>query len=249
MENKHILTPYFLDQRSPGLDSMAEPGWKINKVILPNVSVQQRMITIYRQLKEALATSIRPGQRPVCLAGDCCTSIGFLAGLQRVGLDPTKLWFDAHGDFNDWKTSPSGFLGGMPLAMLVGRGEQTMPQCVELQRFDENKVILSDARDLDPGERDALNVSELILLREPGAFLEDALPIGSLYVHFDVDIIDPQHVPAVSYPAPGGPSPEILREIFRRLARTNRVIGVSFAAWNPELPGAGRSRAIVMELL
>ncbi|MGR8953068.1 MAG: ZIP family metal transporter, partial [Gammaproteobacteria bacterium] len=35
------------------------------------------------------AGAIGQGQRPVSVAGDCCTTIGFLAGLQQAGLEPT----------------------------------------------------------------------------------------------------------------------------------------------------------------
>jgi arginase len=63
----------------------------------------------------------------VSIAGDCVATMGVLAGLHDAGITPTLIWFDAHGDFNTWETTPSGFLGGMPLAMIVGRGEQTMP--------------------------------------------------------------------------------------------------------------------------
>src|SRR5919108_1785832 len=58
---------------------------------------------------------------PLILGGDCTVALGALAGL----LDPAAsgvAWFDAHGDFNTPDTTPSGNLGGMPLACAVGRG-------------------------------------------------------------------------------------------------------------------------------
>ena len=50
------------------------------------------------------------------------------------------------------ETTPSGFLGGMPLAMIDGKREQTMPENVGLRNLPECQAILTDARDLDPGE-------------------------------------------------------------------------------------------------
>ena len=86
------------------------------------------MSQLHRPLADFIHKTIRQGDRPVSFAGDCCTTLGVVAGLQRADLNPTLIWLDAHGDFNTWETSPSGFLGGMPLAMMVGRGEQTMAE-------------------------------------------------------------------------------------------------------------------------
>jgi len=148
----YILTPYFLDEVKEELLELARNSWKIVKIDLGPGKKQERMVQIYSALRDSVAQEVRAGTVPVGVAGDCCSTIGFLAGLQAAGLDPTLIWFDAHGDFNTWETTPSGFLGGMPLAMLVGRGEQLMPQGVGLKILPEDKVVLTDARDLDPGE-------------------------------------------------------------------------------------------------
>src|SRR5512136_997268 len=98
------------------------------------------MSVLHQPLAEFTAQTVLHGDRPVSLAGDCCTPLGVLAGLQQAGLVPVLLWLDAHGDFNTWETTPSGFLGGMPLAMLVGRGDQTMAQAVGLRPLPESRV-------------------------------------------------------------------------------------------------------------
>jgi arginase len=183
------------------------------------------------------------------VAGDCCTSLGVLAGLQRAGISPTLIWFDAHGDFNTWETTPSGFLGGMPLAMLVGRGEQTIVEGVGLKPLPEVQVILTDGRDLDPGERLALQSSEVTHLPGVEDLLDFPLPEGPLYVHFDTDIVDPSEAPAMNYPVAGGPSAETLRRVFRRLAESRQLAAVSLSAWNPALDGNGQSQSACMSLL
>ena len=249
MENHYLLTPYFLDESLPGLEGLAAPGWQMNRPQLSGSDKQTRMISLYRPLAALLANTLRQGQRPVSVAGDCCTTIGVLAGLQQAGVTPTLIWFDAHGDFNTWETTPSGFLGGMPLAMAVGLGEQTLPQGVGLRPLLPANVILTDGRDLDPGERTLVEQSGITHLPDVTALLDYPLPDGPLYVHFDTDIVDPAEVPAMNYPAPGGPSADTLRRVFRHLAATGRVTAVSLSAWNPDMDGDGRSRAISMSLL
>ena len=54
------------------------------------------------------------------ISGDCTVSLGMVAGLQRKGVDPAIVWFDAHGDVQTLETTTSGYIGGMPLRLLVG---------------------------------------------------------------------------------------------------------------------------------
>jgi arginase len=128
MKNSFILSPFFLDEALPELESLTTPDWLINKPLLPGGDKQIRMSVIHRSLADFTAETITIGERPVSIAGDCCTAIGVFAGLQRAGINPTLIWFDAHGDFNTWQTSSSGFLGGMPLAMLVGLDSNPFPK-------------------------------------------------------------------------------------------------------------------------
>lgn len=249
MNNRFILTPFFLDRPRPELMEVAKADTRVNEPDLPEGDTQERMIAIQRPLAELVKTAVHSGERPVSIAGDCCTTIGVLAGLQKAGLDPTLIWFDAHGDFNTWETTPSGFLGGMPLAMLVGRGEMRMGEGVGLTPLAESKVIMTDARDLDPGEATAVQGSAVIHLRQVTDLLERPLPEGPLYIHFDVDVLDTADLPAVSYPAPGGPALADLERVFDRLAQSGQVTAVSVSSWTPELDQDGRSRDLAMSLL
>ncbi len=250
--DRYLLTPYFLDRHRPGLRDLAHPHWTVLEPALPDPgTVLERMAVLHRAIADQIARALQAGQWPFHVAGDCCTTIGVMAGLRRAGLDPLLVWFDAHGDFNTWATTPSGFLGGMPLAMLVGRGEQTLLQAVDLSPLPEDQVVLSDARDLDPGEREAVAGSQVHHVPQVADLPQVVQERGKgrpLYVHFDVDLLDPTQVPAVNYPAPGGPSRETLAQVFRELAGTHRIVAVSLSTWDPDLPGAQASQALCMEL-
>ena len=50
------------------------------------------------------------------VSGDCTTSLGPVAGLQRAGLDVGIVWLDAHSDVQTLETS--GYLGGLPRRLL-----------------------------------------------------------------------------------------------------------------------------------
>jgi len=243
------LTPFFLDKPMLGLETLLDEDWVINKPHLPAGNPQTRMGALYEPLSEFVSKTAAGGHLPVSVAGDCCSSMGILAGLQRAGIHPALIWFDAHGDFNTWETTPSGFLGGMPLAMLVGRGEQTIMEAVGAEPIPEEKVILADARDLDPGEREAVASSQIHHLKSTADLLAFELPSDPLWIHFDTDVVDSRESPAMNYPVGGGPGVGDLRRVFSALAESGRIAAVSMSTWNPELDQDGRSRAVSMGLL
>jgi arginase len=250
MEHKTILTPFFLDERLDGLLDLMGADWALNQPDeLPGEKPQQRMARLYERLAEQVAGTLAAGRQPVSIAGDCCTTLGVLAGLQRAEMQPSLIWFDAHGDFNTWMTSPSGFLGGMPLAMLVGRGEQTIVKALGLRPLPEERVTLTDGRDLDPQEALALEGSQVHHLRKVEALLDERLPDGDLYVHFDTDVLDPSAAGAMNYLSPGGASAAQLGAVFEKLADSGRVAAVSMSSWNPVLDTDGSSRKVCMDLL
>lgn len=248
MPDRFILTPYFLDEPEPPLDTLAADDWRVVRAALPDGQPTARMGMLYDALAAEVAAALAAGERPVSLAGDCCATIGVMAGLQRAGLSPTLLWFDAHGDFNTWESTPSGFLGGMPLAMAVGLGEQTLLAATSLQPWPAARVVLAGARDLDPGERDNIVAAGIGVMPDVER-LPGAIPDGPLYVHFDGDVINPNDAPAQNYPAPGGPPADTLTAVFRALAATGRVIAVSVSLWEPSLDPEGRTRAVMQGAL
>ncbi|MEM7350396.1 MAG: arginase family protein [Acidobacteriota bacterium] len=249
MTDRYLLSPFFLDEPVPELESLAEPGWSVIRPPLPETTTQGRMSAIHRPLADRVTEILEGGERPIAVVGDCCASIPVAAGLERAGVEPVLVWLDAHGDFNTWETTPSGFLGGMPLAMLVGRGDGTLMDQVMRGIIPEDRVVLTDARDLDPAERTLLEDTKVNHLPDARSLLSHSLPEGPLWVHYDIDIIDPTDAPAVLYPAPGGRRAEDLELIFRELARLRQIVAISFSTWNPKLDSDGTTREVGFRLL
>lgn len=230
-----LSVPYYMGERLVGLE-VPEPHVVIDPE-LPDGTQQERMGVLNRAVADAVSSG---HTLPVVYAGDCVVILGVTAGLQRQGVDPVVVFYDAHGDFNTWDTSPSGFIGGMPLAMLTGRGELSIAEVAGLRVLDDTDAVLVGARDLDPLEEGLLGSSAVQMVDVE--HVASAIPHDrDLYVHIDVDVVDPVDVPAVNYPAPGGPSAEIVAESVARLAATGRVVAFSVSTWNPALPGAARA--------
>jgi arginase len=210
----------------------------------PGGPAQRRMAVLYEELADRVARS----EPSLVYAGDCLSVIGVLAGLQRKDIDPTLYWFDAHGDFHTWETSRSSFLGGMPLAMLTGRGEQTIVDAIRLRPLDDDRVVLVDARDLDPGEDTAVTDSDVTVMTVADVANSSPRP-GPIYVHVDVDVVDPSELPAVNYPSPGGPPADVVRSAVANLAASERVVAASISSWNPALPEADRAAAVTRSII
>jgi arginase len=247
--NRFLLTAFVLDQPDPALSRLGGPGWDINAPTIPGASQMARLAVLHRHLSGLVAASVGRGARPVSIAGDCCATIGVLAGLQRAGLDPVVVWLDAHGDFNTHETTISGFLGGMPLAMITGRGDTAIAESAGLRFVADASVFLCDARDLDPRERELLASSGVHHLRDP-ADVPSALPEDRpIYVHLDVDILDPSDAPAMKYPAPGGPSLESLVSLGEALRASGRLAGVSVTTWDLATDRDGRTERSCLAVL
>ena len=249
MKSKIILTPYFLDQFLPGLEELAQPEWIINRQPLPEGDQQTRISILHSALAGKVEEAVREEHLPVSLAGDCCTAVGVLAGLRWAGIEPLLIWFDAHGDFNTWETTPSGFLGGMPLAMLAGLGDQTLLESIDIKPLPQERIILTDGRDLDPGEEQLVAASSIRHISDPQELLHFPLGDQAIWVHFDTDIVNPEESPAQNYPAAGGPGVEEMEQIFRRLTGTGLIKAISLSSWAPGLPGAEKSQRVSLRLL
>lgn len=233
MKDVRIASPMFLDRRSDAVALVSRAGDIVIAAGPGSGDQTESLAPIHQELAEIVSGVVTDGNRPFAILGDCCQTIPVMAGLERSGIKPALIWLDSHGDFNTWETSPSGFLGGMPLAMLTGRGDQRMMQAVCLSPIEDGRVVLCDGRDLDPGERILVEASGINFVENLADLDPEALPPGPLYVHFDSDILDATDAPAFLYPVSGGPSADEMRQALEKLMATGRVVAISTTtAWD-----------------
>lgn len=178
---------------------------------------------------------------PLALLGECTLVPGFVAGALRRRPDACLVWVDAHGDLNTPGTSPSGFLGGMPFAVIVGWWGAEQRAACALKPMDEGRCALVGARDLDPGEASMLAGSRIVATDGVAAAIA-RLPAGApLLLHLDGDVLDPEVAPGVDVPAVGGWDVARLRDEMDALATTGRVTAVSLCCGNPRTDVESRS--------
>jgi arginase len=219
-----ILVPFHLDEHLPSLDVPYEPDRTIT-AHLPDGSPWQRMAALYGNVADVVAEDVWGGDRPIVMSGDCTTSLATVAGLQRAGVDPAIVWFDGHGDVQTLETTASGYLGGMPLRILTGYRPELISDDLGLRPVPDDRVVLVDARDLDPPEAAFLTTSGIRRL-EVDDLVADVLPDGPLYLHLDFDVVTPDESPGLLFPAAGGPGIGAVGAAIGRVMATGAVAAV-----------------------
>ena len=212
----------------------------------------------------------REGWFTVGLLATCPSMPGLVAGLQRSGpsgqpLRIGMLWLDAHPDFNTPETTRSGSLGGMPVAVATGRALKGMRLDAKLDPpMPDEHIVMGGVRLTDPLEQELLDGSRIqqvsvddLRRRSPTVFAQvDRLArlTDKLYIHIDLDVLDPREVMAHGNKVPGGPSSEelaaLFEEIFKRYPTASAIGfatipstdegGLGIAAVNRMIAGAVR---------
>lgn len=227
--------PYHLDERLPDRDIPLPPGRDVTVVTedLAGDDTWARLGRLYPSVAREVARTARTGSVPTVVSGDCTVSLGTVAGLQQAGIDPAVVWFDAHGDVQTLETTASGYIGGMPVRVLVGYRPELISDRIGLRPLAEDRVLLVDARDLDPPEAEYLATSGV---RRCGVdeLTEALLPPGPLVLHLDLDVIDAVELPGLRFPVPAGPSTDRVLAAARRVLDTGRVVAIDLACtWHP----------------
>jgi arginase len=217
---------------------------------------------------DSVTQNERNGWFTVGLLATCPSMPGLVAGLQRSGAPGKRLrigmlWLDAHPDFNTPETTRSGSLGGMPVAVATGRALKLMRLDAKLDPpLADRNVVMGGVRLTDPLEQELLDKSRIAQLSvedlrhaTPAVFAElDRLSRISdkIYVHIDMDVLDPREVEGHVNKVPGGPSSEqlaaLFEQIFRRYPKASAIGfatipstdegGLSLAAVNRMIAGA-----------
>ena len=177
-------------------------------------------------LEAAAAAMAEPA--PVLIAAQCTIALATLPVLAAREPGTVVVWLDAHGDFNTPATSGSGYLGGMPLAAACGLWDGGYGA-----GLDPARVVLADARDLDPAEREALDRAGVRRLRPRE--VAGAVRGERVFLHLDLDILDPT-VMAAAVPAPGGLSLDELAAVLRDLGAAATIVGLEVTAFDDPEP-------------
>lgn len=210
-------------------------------------------------VREMAASELQLLEAPVVtIGGDCGAA---LASVQHaVSARPAGavalVWFDAHADINSVSSSPSGAFSGMVVRALLGDGPDGLASTGRAA-LTPSHVVLAGTRALDEAE---ISFIEHTGIRRIGsdsfedpatlATAVEASGASAVYLHVDLDVLDPAVIDGVGFPEPFGVSAEQLCEAIRALRGRFELVGASIAGFAPESPeAAGRDLPVILRVL
>ncbi len=160
---------------------------------------------------------------------NCESLMGMLGGLRHSVSPPARVglvWIDAHGDYNTPETTLSGMLGGMPVAIAAGDGLERMRRQARLDEpLPKENIVMVAVRDTDPLEQARIEQDRIPQIstadvRSLSANLHAQMQRLSeisdiIYVHVDLDVLDPAEVSGHPLTVPDGPTGAELAEAIR----------------------------------
>ena len=192
-----------------------------------------------QRVRELIAGALDSSAEPVLtVGGDCGVAIEPIAHAARRAPRLAVVWMDAHPDLNSPETSPSGAFAGMVLRAVLGEGapQLTLPEGA----VAPERTFLVGARSYDEAEMDAvtaLGVTALDVgaLRDPAALAAAVRGSGAeaVYIHVDVDVLDPAEIAGNAHPEPFGLAVAELTAAIAAVRAELPLAGASLAGYSP----------------
>ncbi|MFB7250315.1 arginase family protein [Microbacterium sp. NPDC056234] len=193
-------------------------------------------LSALQRVRELVRDNLEPGA--VLIGGDCSITVAALDALDGGTEDLAVVWCDAHPDLHTPETSPSGAFSGMALRAVLGEGE---PQLVLSPGIPPERIVVVGARAVDAAEEPPLGRLTQISsssLSDPESLAAAIAKTGAtrVWVHIDVDVLDPSEIVGVSSPAPFGVSAAELSTALRRLRERVPLAGATISGFAPRSP-------------
>jgi arginase len=240
----------------------------------PFVDELDAVLDVDRVVAAVVTEALRADSFPLVVAGNCNVTLGVRAGLQRGGgADAALVWLDAHGDFNTPATTETGYLDGMPLAMLCGRAyRDAVEHRLVMEPVAETMTVHAGGRDFDRRERESLLASAVRMVEAselrrhgPAEVLAPALDALAderretmglaaedpppAHLHVDIDVLDPAAAPGVTFPSPHGLSAAQLLEVIDLVRERFTVAALTMTSFTPDRDEAGTTLAAGLAVL
>jgi len=230
------------------------------KAILRNL---KEVTEACNELANKVSEVMDKGQFPLVLGGDHSIAIGTLAGLADRYENLGVIWYDAHADLNTGETSPSGNIHGMPLAVSLGLGHDSLMNIRGFApKIKPENVVIIGARSIDPGERelikekgikvftmheiDKLGMTEV--MDQAMAYLKER-NVDGVHLSLDLDGIDPIYTPGVGTPVPGGITYRESHLAMEMLHDSKMITSAEFVEVNPILDEKNKTADVAVALM
>ena len=199
---------------------------------------------------------------PLTVGGDHIISIASsLASLQKnknLGI----IWFDAHADYNTYKSSVTGNLHGLPLAVATNYEKTILSDFHKGPFYNPKNAVIVGGKDIDPWEwSNVLDAGVTVFSTEDikkygiESICKKAFEIASngtngVHISLDLDIIDPTVAPDVSVPADNGLNLKETYELSNEIVKYSNIIkSADLVEYNPVFDKDNKTQKLAQEIL
>ena len=201
------------------------------------------LLAVRTRQEAALQAASASGASPVVtVGGDCGVEIASIGHAAAAHPGLAVVWLDAHADLNSPASSPSGAFHGMVLRAVIGEGVDGLE--LPAGAVTADRVVLAGVRALDDAESDLVESRGIALVGAdavgPEALVEAVRATGAtdVYVHVDLDVLDPGGMSGVGHPEPFGLDVHAVTESIKALRRSFRLAGAGITEFAPSSPAA-----------
>lgn len=220
------------------------------------------IVRVSEETAGVIAAAMRAGQKAIVLGGDHSICLGAISGASG-GLDGKLglIYFDAHGDMNTDKTTPTGNIHGMQLASLIGFGAPQLAQVYGDQVKIQKQNLLHiggcdfDQTELELVKREGLKTFSMLDLLSGGlapllTMIDDLTKqVVNIWISLDLDAIDALYAPGAGMPNQKGLTYREIAAIARHIGRHCNVVGVDVVEYNPLQDEQGKTGELAIELI
>jgi arginase len=173
----------------------------------------------------------------ITIGGDCGVELAAIAHV--LDRDVAVVWLDAHPDLNTPESSTSHAFTGMVLRTLVGDGPSAL---VPSMTLDPSRVVLAGARSFDAAESEFVTENAIRSIAADAvsgeALIEavEATGATSVYVHIDLDVLDPSDIVGLGSPEPFGVRASVLVDSLKQLLERFPLAGAGITEFAPASP-------------
>lgn len=256
-------------------ESLVKMGYTVNDrgdIIPPGEGKTKSNMISYEQvnitnakLYRAVSQSLEDGHFPLVLGGDHSIAAGSVSAVSKHYEDRGEIgviWVDAHGDFNDEKSTISGNMHGMPFSAICGWGPDSMVDFGEKPHFVKpSKCVQVSGHDFDEAEAKRMKEAGVNVFtindidkRGMSEVMKDAIKTASdgtvgIHLSFDMDAITPEYAPGTGTPVANGIT---AREAFlavEMLAQSGKLVSMDMVEVNPILDERNKTGILASELI
>jgi len=259
----HLFPDYIVEQSvtQPGIKNMLntlqipwedvaeirEEKSKLSDVGDEKIKYANQIIQFNKELRNETAKCIRSDDDfPLMVGGDHSSSIGSIAGILQKRKNVGVLWIDAHSDLHTHETTETGWIYGMPAAVVCGKGH---PKLVDIMKGNHVKpeslclfgVRYSEAGELKNMKEWGVHMVTIDEIDEMGIFEAYKLAMKYItkhtdYIHvsLDIDVVDKMYAPGATEPTQGGLTFREINLVARRLGASGLVKSMDLVEGEPD---------------